>query len=538
MKRYVYILLVVLLCMPYMDVCARNKRGKKQATISYVGGYVGAGYSQLIHKIPNSQVLGGGSGLLGIEYFMKHGKYFNFHLGFEAMYFNSMSRMNNFSLDAKFYYNDPQYENWEIDYYMNFIDYKEHYNSFSFGVPIMLGVEMKNFYIALGSKLRCGLSENYRTSTNLTIIARDPEFIEDLENLPNHNIGSKNLLSKGKLGLGLDVTASAEIGVILDSWLPSSMTIFGQVRNRKQVSYRLGVFADYGILDKNRYSHTNMLVAYPNMEVQDGHYVIPSGSMLSVYNNSILASDISNNIKFNSFVVGVKFAILVQMSDTPMPIKKKPMKRPIVRDIVLVGDTSYGDFICKVEDVNTRNSLNAQIVIFDINNIQDTLFNGEVAEDDFYSVKLNNTKEYGILVSRAGYIDYRDTIMSLVDTLNIKMQPIERNTVIILKNLLFDTNKTTIKNTFTESLEELYQLLISNPKMRIIITGHTDNMASEAYNQKLSEGRAKAVYKEMVHRGIDPKRMKWQGKGELEPIDTNETEEGRAVNRRVEIKVL
>ena len=118
------------------------------------------------------------------------------------------------------------------------------------------------------------------------------------------------------------------------------------------------------------------------------------------------------------------------------------------------------------------------------------------------------------------------------------LQPIKRNTVIILKNLFFDTDKTIIKNTSVESLEEMYRLLVDNPKIKVMITGHTDNVASDAYNIRLSEGRAKAFYDEMVRRGIDPKRMKWQGKGEREPIETNKTEEGRAVNRRVEFKIL
>ena len=69
------------------------------------------------------------------------------------------------------------------------------------------------------------------------------------------------------------------------------------------------------------------------------------------------------------------------------------------------------------------------------------------------------------------------------------------------------------------------------------ITGHTDNVGSDRYNMKLSAGRAKAVYDEMVKRGIDPKRMTWKGKGEREPIDTNDTPEGRQENRRVEFRI-
>ena len=87
-------------------------------------------------------------------------------------------------------------------------------------------------------------------------------------------------------------------------------------------------------------------------------------------------------------------------------------------------------------------------------------------------------------------------------------------------------------------MEELYQALVDNPEMNILIIGHTDNVGTDTYNQKLSEGRAKSVRNEMVRRGIDPDRIEWKGMGESQPITTNDTEEGRATNRRVEIKIL
>jgi outer membrane protein OmpA-like peptidoglycan-associated protein len=183
--------------------------------------------------------------------------------------------------------------------------------------------------------------------------------------------------------------------------------------------------------------------------------------------------------------------------------------------------------------------LSAQVSIIDLEEKRDTLFVEDTDNElGLCELELDRTKKYAIMVSKDGYLNYRDTVVSISDTLYVDLQPIKRNTVIILKNLFFDTDKTIIKNTSVESLEEMYRLLVDNPKIKVMITGHTDNVASDAYNIRLSEGRAKAVYDEMVRRGIDPKRMKWQGKGEREPIDTNKTEEGRAANRRVEFKIL
>jgi outer membrane protein OmpA-like peptidoglycan-associated protein len=159
-------------------------------------------------------------------------------------------------------------------------------------------------------------------------------------------------------------------------------------------------------------------------------------------------------------------------------------------------------------------------------------------ETGFVEEQIDNGK-YGISITRPGYIDYSDTLFRVIsDTLYVDLQPIKKNTVVILRNLLFDTDKTVIRNVSTQSLEEMYQLLAKNPNMRIRITGHTDNVGTERYNKKLSEGRAKAVFDEMVKRGIDPSRMEWNGRGSKEPIESNATPEGRAENRRVEFKIL
>ena len=71
----------------------------------------------------------------------------------------------------------------------------------------------------------------------------------------------------------------------------------------------------------------------------------------------------------------------------------------------------------------------------------------------------------------------------------------------------------------------------------IDLVGYTDSMGSEAYNQKLSERRAQAVYQYLVSRGINGSIIDVMGRGELDPVASNETEEGRALNRRVDIHV-
>jgi len=79
--------------------------------------------------------------------------------------------------------------------------------------------------------------------------------------------------------------------------------------------------------------------------------------------------------------------------------------------------------------------------------------------------------------------------------------------------------------------------LARNPQIHIKIVGHTDNVGKDAANQKLSDGRANAVMKDLIERGIAPERIQAEGRGETQPIDTNDTEEGRQNNRRVEIEI-
>ena len=87
-------------------------------------------------------------------------------------------------------------------------------------------------------------------------------------------------------------------------------------------------------------------------------------------------------------------------------------------------------------------------------------------------------------------------------------------------------------------MQELFEFLDKNPEVRIRITGHTDWIGTDKDNQILSEGRANSVKRSMVERGINPDRIETEGKGESQPVDTNETEEGRQNNRRVEFTIL
>ena len=103
--------------------------------------------------------------------------------------------------------------------------------------------------------------------------------------------------------------------------------------------------------------------------------------------------------------------------------------------------------------------------------------------------------------------------------------------------MLFDFDKSTLKPATTQILDRLVAFMIENKDKSANLAGYTDNVGTEAYNQALSERRVNSVKSYVVGKGVDSGRVSGQGFGESKPIADNKTAEGRAKNRRVEIKV-
>lgn len=105
--------------------------------------------------------------------------------------------------------------------------------------------------------------------------------------------------------------------------------------------------------------------------------------------------------------------------------------------------------------------------------------------------------------------------------------------VLVDLEVLFDRNKYEVKEDFTEKIDAFVEFMKKHPEKKAQIQGHTDSRASEKYNEELSQNRADRVKAYLVEKGIEESRINAVGFGELSPIDTNDTVEGRANNRRV-----
>jgi outer membrane protein OmpA-like peptidoglycan-associated protein len=108
---------------------------------------------------------------------------------------------------------------------------------------------------------------------------------------------------------------------------------------------------------------------------------------------------------------------------------------------------------------------------------------------------------------------------------------------IILDDVLFDFDKSTIKPEAAQILDRLVAFMNDNKNSKVSLSGYTDNVGTEAYNLKLSDRRWTSVKDYVVKKGVDGSRVSGQGFGESKPIADNKTAAGRAKNRRVEIKV-
>ena len=165
-------------------------------------------------------------------------------------------------------------------------------------------------------------------------------------------------------------------------------------------------------------------------------------------------------------------------------------------------------------------------------------------EEGNYLTTLPQGKSYAFSVNRKGYLFYsenfamQDNINDSLLVVNIGLQPLEKGSTIILKNIFFESKKYELQTTSFIELNKVADLLKENPTVSIQISGYTDNVGKPADNLLLSVNRAKAVIAYLQSKGIDSKRLSGKGFGESNAIAPNSTDSGKAKNRRTELTVI
>lgn len=120
---------------------------------------------------------------------------------------------------------------------------------------------------------------------------------------------------------------------------------------------------------------------------------------------------------------------------------------------------------------------------------------------------------------------------------DLRPKQTERGLVLTLGEVLFPFDSAELQAGSQRALDRLARYLQANPGHNILIEGHTDSTGDTAYNQRLSEQRAKSVSRALIQRGVDPSRVRTTGLGENFPVADNKTAAGRSENRRVEVVV-
>ena len=161
-----------------------------------------------------------------------------------------------------------------------------------------------------------------------------------------------------------------------------------------------------------------------------------------------------------------------------------------------------------------------------------------------YQITLPSGEAYSLYAQKQGYLpasesfDASKVVAFKTIEKNLILVKIKENATIRLNNIFFETDKTELLPASFAELDRLQDILVKDTALQIAIEGHTDNTGGEAHNKALSLGRANAVVAYLEAKGIPKSRLESHGYAAEKPIATNDTDEGKAKNRRVEFRIL
>lgn len=218
----------------------------------------------------------------------------------------------------------------------------------------------------------------------------------------------------------------------------------------------------------------------------------------------------------------------IYMVDLPESIKPEPV-------VLITG---------KVINSKTNEPISANIYYENLSSNKEMGQTSSSPDNGYYSIVLPFGNQVGFRASSNGYISSNENL-DLTEFQNFQtierdifLTPIEIGQVVKLNNIFFETGKSSLLIESYPELDRLVQLMKENPKMKIELLGHTDNVGSDQSNLNLSNERVTSVKNYLIKNGIDETRIIGKGYGSASPIAPNDNDENRQLNRRVELKVL
>ncbi|MFQ3579065.1 MAG: OmpA family protein [Bacteroidales bacterium] len=287
-------------------------------------------------------------------------------------------------------------------------------------------------------------------------------------------------------------------------------------------------------------------LGYPINTPADDRFFVLSGSGRRGYYSSAKIGGVGGHDIYMITFLGPEKKLLLSTEDNLIASLVNPVKeKPVIEEVVEIRTTRLTIVKGTVIDgfAEQLTPLEADIEISDTQNGQIiSQFKSNAATGKFL-LPLPSGKNYGIAVKKEGYLFHSENFNIPATTnyqeiyLDIKLLKMQKEAKIVLRNVFFEFGKATLDPASFYELDRLIQILTDYPKIRIEIGGHTDNKGTPQFNQELSEKRAKSVV-DYLARKIPTERLEYKGYGLTQPVAPNDTEEGRALNRRVEFKVL
>ncbi len=197
------------------------------------------------------------------------------------------------------------------------------------------------------------------------------------------------------------------------------------------------------------------------------------------------------------------------------------------------------------EDDESRDPIEgARIQVMDAENYPNKVLHEDTTTGDpSQKVRLQPDKDYKVRITKPNYfaetfdVSTKGLDHSHTFDFNVGLEKMDKGKVYTLNKIYYDFGSAELREESKEELNQLHELLKNNPNIIIEVRAHTDSIGSQAKNLKLSQKRAENVVAYLVEKGIDEKRLKPKGYGEIKPVATNKTEEGRQKNRRTEFKI-
>ncbi|MCK5692459.1 MAG: OmpA family protein, partial [Bacteroidales bacterium] len=199
----------------------------------------------------------------------------------------------------------------------------------------------------------------------------------------------------------------------------------------------------------------------------------------------------------------------------------------------------------RVHDSRNMRGIKAVLQLIDLDTEEAVMeLESQAGEGDFL-LSLPTDRDYALNVSADGYLFYSDhfTFTGLHTQTkpfrrDVPLEKVRVGSVVVLQNIFYATGSYQLEPASRVELKRVYDFLQLNPAVGVEISGHTDNTGTPELNQSLSEQRAQSVVDYLVNKGIETRRLKAAGYGETQAVADNELEEGRAQNRRTELKIL